>query len=92
MKINKIKQMNDREIIIMNKINNISSKGFPKVIDYGEIDTIIESNIETKYNKHSFIIMNKLGKSLKDMLITFQKRFCLIDTLKLGIKLINLIE
>jgi len=35
MKINKIKQMNDREIKIMNNINNISSKGFPKVIDYG---------------------------------------------------------
>ena len=36
--------------------------------------------------------MNKLGISLKDMLIFLQNKFCLIDTLKLGIKLITNIE
>jgi len=27
--------MNEKEIKIMNEINNIASKGFPKVVDFG---------------------------------------------------------
>jgi len=35
MKINKYQEMNEKEIKIMSEVNNVASKGFPKLIDFG---------------------------------------------------------
>ena len=82
--------MNQKELKIMTEISNSSSKGFPKLLDYGKVHSN-GSNIMKTYHNHSFIIMNKLGMSLKDMIIYLKNRFHLVDTLKLGIKLITII-
>ena len=46
----------------------------------------------SKYHGCDFIVMEKLGMSLKDMLMNIDDSFCLVDTLKIGIQLINLVE
>ena len=32
--------MNEKELKIMSEINNTTSKGFPKLVDYGKIESI----------------------------------------------------
>ena len=68
----------------MKDILRANLNGFPKMIDWGEVD--MSSFPELKnYHGYKFIVMEKAGMSLKDMLTNVQVNFCLVDTLKLGI-------
>jgi len=40
MKINKYPEMNQKEIKIMNEVNHMTSIGFPKLIDFGQVESI----------------------------------------------------
>ena len=69
----------------MKDIDAANIKGFPKFIEQGTIKVGSECPEFKKYNGYQFIVMEKLGMSLKDILVDILNKFCLIDTLKIGI-------
>ena len=69
----------------MKDIDMANIKSFPKFIDEGT--AIIGSQFPefNKYQGSQFIVMEKMGMSLKDILGSVLDKFCLVDTLKIGI-------
>ena len=45
-----------------------------------------------KFHGCYFIVMEKLGINLKDIVFKVYERLCMIDILKLGLQLVNIVE
>lgn len=60
--------------------------------DWGTVERGETYQVLSKFIRCDFIVMEKLGMSLKDMLMNVDENFCLVDTLKIGIQLIDLVE
>lgn len=77
-KVNAKKDMNDHEFEVMKEISG--TKGFPIVYDSGV------------YTNQPYIIQNKLGLNLNDLLKRNKKHFSLKCVVSIGISLLGLLE
>ena len=66
--------------------------GFSEILDFGEVSDSLAKKLRVKKGS-VFIIMNKLGCSVKD--IQFEDDLCRLkppDSIKIGIKILNILE
>ena len=99
-KISKKHEMNSMEFGILTKLNSIRAKNcpesynfFPKVYDGGEFiisEANERGNQESK--KYSFIIMEKLGKTLQTHLIEQGNAFSMRTVCQIGIQLLQMLQ
>ena len=79
-KLNAESDMNSREFSIMKELNENDLSGFPAVYSSGYIED------------QPYIIQEKLGLSLKDILHMSKKHFSIKCILNIGMHMLNLIE
>ena len=74
------------EISIMKALNNnmISMKGVPNIIDWGQISTQTAKHLKLIPGS-IFIVMEKLGSNLKDVLFKNGLKIPVNDAIKIGI-------
>ena len=77
---------------MMFKLKHHKIKGLPEIVDHGEIKDVNQT-LSVKHSKnYYFMAMKKHGISLKDILYSIDKDLSITDTLKLGLKLIKIVE
>jgi serine/threonine protein kinase len=79
-KVNAEAKMNDSEYDISKMLSDLNINGFPKVFSRGLIQN------------QPYIIMEKLGMSLKDILKKNKRHFTVKCILTIGIRLISLLQ
>jgi hypothetical protein len=65
--------------------------GLPKIIDFGYVDAENARSLNVQENS-MFIVQEKYGPSIKDLLLNNTNKLSKIDTVLIGIQLIKIIE
>jgi serine/threonine protein kinase len=79
----------EQELEILKKVSDLP--GFSKLIDRGVSNNFQTQGLDIEDNTR-FMIMEKLGTSVMDILEKLDHKINKIDVLKIGIELLNLIE
>jgi serine/threonine protein kinase len=79
-KMNAEAEMNDSEFKILKHMSDKNEPGFPKVYSSGVFST------------QPYIILERLGASLKDIMVRRKRHFSIKCTMTIGIHLVDLLE
>lgn len=76
----------------MIQIQTKKIEGFSEILDFGKVSDILAKKLRVKKGSY-FIIMNKLGRSVKDIQFEDDElRLKVPDSIKIGIKILNILE
>ena len=84
-KINKDKHLNDIEVKVMAELMKHKVRGLPIMLDHGIAEIPDEKSQLRKFKGKHFIVQEKYGISLKDIMYEQRIRISNVDLFKIGI-------
>lgn len=81
-----IKEIEHLTSVKLNKVDGLS-----EIIDYGQLDSIVSTKLKVPLHTR-FIVMPKLETSIKDLIFSQDCQIMVKDVLKMGIRLIKILE